>query len=55
MELLEKRNWKMGILIITAKTDFCKLIFQMLASYVGPKSPNNFCEVLQKFLKLKPR
>ena len=36
----------MEILIITAKIDFCSLIFQMLASYKGPKGPKNFCDIL---------
>ena len=46
MELLEIRNWKIEILIITAETDFCSLMFQMLASYIGPKGPKNFWDTL---------
>ena len=46
MKLLEIRNWKIEILLITAKNDFYSLIFQMLASYVGPKSPKDFCDIL---------
>ena len=42
MEPLEIRDWKMGILIITAKIYFCKLISQMLDSYIAAKSPKNF-------------
>ena len=45
MELLEIRNWKMEILLITAKTDFGSLIFQMLASYIGPKGPKDFFDI----------
>ena len=36
----------MKILLIIAKTDFCSIIFQMLASYIGPKGPKNFCDIL---------
>ena len=36
----------MEILLITAKTDFCSLIFQMLASYKGPEGPKDFCDIL---------
>ena len=46
MELLEIHNWKMEILLVTAKTDFCSLIFQMLASYIGPKGTKDFCDIL---------
>ena len=46
MELLEIRNWKMEILISIEKTDFCSLIFQMLASYIDPEGPNNFWNIL---------
>ena len=35
----------MGILINTMKTDLCSLIFQMLASYIGPTGPKNFCDI----------
>ena len=31
---------------ITAKTGFCSLIFHMLASYIGPKVSNGFCDIL---------
>ena len=46
MELLEIRNWKMEILLITTKTDFCSLIFQMLASYIGPEDPKDFRDII---------
>ena len=46
MKLLEIRNWKIEILLITAKNDFYSLIFQMLASYIGPKGPKDFCDIL---------
>ena len=36
----------MEILLVTAKTDFCSLIFQMLASYIGPKGPKDFRDIL---------
>ena len=36
----------MEILLVTAKTDFCSLIFQMLASYIGPKGTKDFCDIL---------
>ena len=36
----------METLIITVKTDFYKLIFQMLANNIGPKSPKNSCDIL---------
>ena len=35
----------MGILINTMKTDLYSLIFQMLASYIGPTGPKNFCDI----------
>ena len=46
MELLEIRNWKMEILLITTKTDFCSLVFQMLASYIGPEDPKDFRDII---------
>ena len=46
MELLEIRHWKIEILLITAKTGFCSLIFHMLGSYIGPKIPKDFCDIL---------
>ena len=46
MKLLEIRDWKIEILLITAKTGFCSLIFHMLASYIGPKVPKDFCNIL---------
>ena len=46
MELPEIRNWKMEILLITAKTDFWSLIFQMLVSYTGPKGSKDSCDIL---------
>ena len=45
MEPLEIRNWKIEILQITTKTDFCSSIFQMLASYIGPKCPKDFFDI----------
>ena len=44
--LLEIRDWKIEILQITAKTCFCSLILHMLASYIGPKVPKDFCDIL---------
>ena len=46
MKLLEIRDWKIEILLITAKTGFYSLIFHMLASYIGPKVPKDFCDIL---------
>ena len=46
MKLLEIRDWKIEILLITAKTGFCSLIFHMLASYIGPNVPKDFCNIL---------
>ena len=42
MKLLKIRDWKIEILLITAKTGFCSLIFHMLASYIGPKVHKDF-------------
>ena len=36
----------MEILLITAKTDFCSLIFQMLASYIAHEGPKDFYDIL---------
>ena len=41
MELLEKSNWKMEILLITVKTNFCNAVFEML-TYIGPKGRRDF-------------
>ena len=46
MKLLGMSVWKIEILLIIAKTGFCSLIFHMLASYIGPKSFKNFCNIL---------
>ena len=46
MGLLEVHNWKMEILLITAKTDFGSLVFQMLASYVSHKGLKSFWDML---------
>ena len=46
MKLLEIHDWKIEILVITAKTGFCSSIFHMLASYLGPKGPKDFCNIL---------
>ena len=45
MKLLEIRDWKIEILLITAKTGFYSLVFHMLASYIGPKVPKDFCDI----------
>ena len=46
MKLPEICDWKIEILLITAKTGFCSLIFHMLASYIAPKVPKNFCDII---------
>ena len=46
MKLLEKRDWKFEILLITVKNGFCSLIFHMLANYIGPNDPKDFCNRL---------
>ena len=46
MKLLEIRDWKIEILLATAKTGFCSLVFHMLASCIGPKVPKDFCDIL---------
>ena len=46
MKLLEKHDWKFEILLITVKTGFCSLIFHMLANYIGPNDPKDFCNRL---------
>ena len=46
MKLLEIRNWKIEILLMTAKTGLYGSIFVMLASYLGPKVPKDFCNIL---------
>ena len=28
------------------KTDLCSLIFEMLASYISPTGPKNFCDIV---------
>ena len=43
----------MEILLITVKTDFCSLIFQILANFVGPKGPKDFCDILAWQIKRK--
>ena len=43
---IRKMDWQIEILLITAKTGFCNLIFYMLASDVGPKCPKDFCNIL---------
>ena len=45
MKLLEICHWKIEILLITAKTGFCSLIFHMLASYIDPKVSKDFCDI----------
>ena len=45
MELLEIRNSKIEISLITAKTNFCNLIFKILASYMGSKGPKDLCDI----------
>ena len=35
----------MEIFIITVKTDFCSVIFQILTSYMGPKGSKDFCDI----------
>ena len=44
MELLEKSNWKMEILLITVKTNFCNAVFEML-TYIGPKGRRDFWDM----------
>ena len=46
MKLPEIRDWKIEILLITAKTGFCSLIFHILASYTGPEVPKDFCDII---------
>ena len=46
MKLREICDWKIEILLITAKTGFCSLVFHMLASYIGPKVPKSFCDII---------
>ena len=46
MKLLEIRDGKTEVLLITAKTGFCSLISYMLASYIGPTGPRDFCNIL---------
>ena len=47
MELLDIGKLKNRNLLITAKTAFCSLIFQILVSYVGLKI--TYCELLEKY------
>ena len=53
MKLLEICDWKIEISLITAKTGFCSLVFHMFASYIGPKVPKDFCDILIWQIKSK--